>query len=86
MIIDGGPGKTYERGTVQYRTTENLLQLLSDLSTGNSQRGGSRLLKSVDTVVVTHDDEDHKNGMPSFLNHDVILSSTSDFGRDCRSF
>lgn len=75
MIIDGGPGNTYNRGKDQYRTTEHLLHLLSDLSTGNSNREGSRLLESVDTVVVTHDHADHRNGIADLFRYLLQVNS-----------
>lgn len=40
-------------------STEKLFDLLNHLS----NRTDPRKLESIDTVVVTHDDEDHKNGM-----------------------
>lgn len=64
MLIDGGPAQTYIRNGVGYRTTENVFKLLGDLSDDNrSVDGEIRALNFIDTVVVTHDDSDHKNGM-----------------------
>ncbi|KAF8903078.1 hypothetical protein CPB84DRAFT_796659 [Gymnopilus junonius] len=59
MLVDGGPGQSYDRNGDDYSTTDNLFRLLTDLS----NRSGQRRLEFIDTVVVTHDDEDHKNGM-----------------------
>ena len=67
MLIDGGPGKSYKRPypagvKMTYRTTEHLFTLLTHLST-DPNRTVNRQLKCINTVVLTHDDEDHKNGM-----------------------
>ena len=90
MLIDGGPGMSYDRYSAAvkttYRTTEHLFTLLTHLST-NPNRTADRQLKCINTVVLTHDDEDHKNGMFGSSDHYAMLSSTTlDPNRNRRSF
>lgn len=70
MLIDGGPAQWYIRNGVQTGTTENLFKLLTDLSDDNRKVGGqTRTLEFIDTVVVTHDDADHKNGIADLFKY-----------------
>ena len=90
MLIDGGPGKSYDRYPAAvkttYRTTEHLFTLLTHLST-DPNRTADRQLKCINTVVLTHDDEDHKNGMFGSSDYYAMLSwTTLDPNRNCRSF
>ena len=90
MLIDGGPGMSYDRYSAAvkttYRTTEHLFTLLTHLST-DPNRTVDRQLKCINTVVLTHDDEDHKNGMFGSSDHYAMLSSTTlDPNRNRRSF
>ena len=91
MLIDGGPGKSYKRPypagvKMTYRTTEHLFTLLTHLST-DPNRTVNRQLKCINTVVLTHDDEDHKNGLFGSSDYYAMLSwTTLDPNRNCRSF
>ena len=90
MLIDGGPGMSYDRYSAAvkttYRTTEHLFTLLTHLST-DPNRTVDRQLKCINTVVLTHDDEDHKNGMFGSSDHYAMLSSTTlNPNRNRRSF
>ena len=69
MLIDGGPGQSYERHRRKYSTTDNLFALLNYLSDPKRPRR----LESINTVVITHDDEDHKNGMLGSYDYDAVL-------------
>jgi phosphoribosyl 1,2-cyclic phosphodiesterase len=84
MLIDGGPAKEYERNTTFYSTTDNLFSLLTVLS-GRAGPEVNRKLEYIDTVVLTHDDEDHKNGMFGFHYYEVVLHSIRNSARDCKS-
>ncbi|KDR67523.1 hypothetical protein GALMADRAFT_231958 [Galerina marginata CBS 339.88] len=61
MLIDGGPSRSYQRNRQDYRSTANLFQLLTDLS--GTRPSSLPSLEFIDTVVVTHDDADHKDGI-----------------------
>jgi beta-lactamase superfamily II metal-dependent hydrolase len=82
ILIDGGPGQIYIREDIPHSTTGNLFSLLNDLSYRKERR-----LESINTIVVTHDDEDHKNGVSehlrndSRLTHDETLSGIADLFR-----
>ncbi len=67
MLIDGGPGSTEPKYTteVQARVKFNLFYTLNRLS-GSTLTSGStppaNVMKKIDTLVLTHDDVDHKQG------------------------
>ncbi len=67
MLIDGGPGSTEPMYTtdVQARVRFNLFYTLNRLS-GSTLASGTappaNVMKKIDTLVLTHDDVDHKQG------------------------
>ncbi len=67
MLIDGGPGSSEPKYTTetQARVKFNLFYTLNRLS-GSTLASGStppaNVMKKIDTLVLTHDDVDHKQG------------------------
>lgn len=61
MLVDGGPAsnKRFYAPPAVGRPKHNLFYLLNHLS---ESRDPLHKLTSIDTLVLTHDDEDHKQG------------------------
>jgi phosphoribosyl 1,2-cyclic phosphodiesterase len=73
MLIDGGPASTEPMYTtdIQSRVKFNLFYTLNRLS-GSTLAAGTappaNAMKKIDTLVLTHDDVDHKQGIVHFSN------------------
>lgn len=72
MLIDGGPTSTEPMYTVdvQSHVRFNLFQALNRLSGSNLASGTTppaNVMKTIDTLVLTHDDVDHKQGTQTAL-------------------
>lgn len=78
MLIDGGPASNEPMYTTptQARVKFNLFYTLNRLS-GSTQAAGTtppaNAMKKIDTLVLTHDDVDHKRG--TWLAIDSVVSS-----------
>lgn len=68
MLIDGGPGNIepmYVEHETQARARFNLFHTLNRLSGSTAGAGASpppNVMEKIDTLVLTHDDVDHKQG------------------------
>ncbi|THU92705.1 hypothetical protein K435DRAFT_862202 [Dendrothele bispora CBS 962.96] len=79
IVIDGGPsriGRYYVAPDVA-QPKHNLFTLLNWLSgDGKATKPAKGLLKEIDTVVLTHDDEDHKQGIQDLFTA-LLLEKTT---------